>query len=56
MWGQCRRVLHASDREVRTDHCAVLVYVGRSLRSPVCCLSCVCVGSVGGQGRISTFK
>ena len=42
------------DREVRTDHCPVLVYVGRSIRSPVCCMSCVRVGRVGGQGRIST--
>ena len=42
------------DREIRTDHCALLVYVGRSIRSPVCCLSCVRVGRIGGQGRIST--
>ena len=42
------------DREVRTDHCPGLVYVGRSIRYPVCCLSCVRVGTVGGQGRIST--
>ena len=53
--GHCRRVFYASDREVRTDHCAVLVYVGRPIRFPVCCLSCVSVGRVGGQGRISTF-
>ena len=42
------------DHKVRTDHCPVLVYVGRSIRSPVCCLSCVRVGRVGGLGRIST--
>ena len=56
MWSVPARV-STVDREVRTDHCPVLVYVGRSIRSLVCCRSCVRVGRVGGQGRISTtFK